>query len=114
MDEPADVIRDKSGHYPYVSVVNSTPFDVYNGVVNYADDVDCSADNFTLSATPGTSWQATSRGVCLVTSITASVSTPGGAVDAGPYSSSGTAYSQFAVIQTNNNPPQFQITRIVT
>jgi len=113
MDEPADVIRDQAGHYPYVSVVNSTPYNIENGVVSY---MDCKADNFNIPATPGASWQASSRGVCLVTTITAAVG--GGPnntlVDAIPYTSSGTAYSQFAVIQTSNNPPQFQITRIAT
>lgn len=111
MDEPADIIRDQSGHYPYVSVVNSTPYYIGNGVVSY---LDCKADNFTVEATPGASWQAGSRGVCLVTTITAAVGAPGGLVDAIAYTSTGTAYSQFAVIQTNNNPPQFQITRIAT
>ncbi|MDE9448417.1 hypothetical protein KKJ04_23700, partial [Xenorhabdus bovienii] len=55
---------------------------------------------------------ASSRGVCLLTKITATVRTPNGDIEAVPYTSSGTSYSQFAIIQTGNNT--FEVTRRVT
>ena len=61
---------------------------------------------------PNTAWQASSRGVCLVTEITATVKTPNGNIVATPYSSSGTSYSQFAIIQTGAN--SFEVTRRVS
>jgi len=63
---------------------------------------------------PNKSWTASGRGVCLVTEISANVSTPGGTVEATPYTSSGTSYSQFAVLQTSDNPLAFEVTRRVS
>lgn len=57
-------------------------------------------------------WKASSRGVCLVTRITATVRTPSGNIQAEPYTSSGTSYSQFAIIQVGVN--KFQVTRVVS
>jgi hypothetical protein len=52
------------------------------------------------------------RGGCLLTEITATVQTPQGNIVAKPYTSSGTSYSQFAVINTGGNT--FAVTRVVT
>lgn len=96
--------------YPYVNITNSTGYSV-SGEVDYMS-IFCSNDNYGMG--PYKSWTASGRGVCLVTQITANVSTPGGNVTATPYTSSGTSYSQFAVIQTNDNPLEFEVTRRVS
>lgn len=92
--------------YPKVHIVNSTNYSV-KGKVKYAA---CSSDDFVIA--PWGSWTADSRGVCLLTKITADVYTPVKTSEAIPYSSSGTSYSQFAVLQTA--PDNFTMTRIVT
>ena len=94
--------------YPLVKITDSTQFNV-SGKVTYAS-IFCSDDNY--SATPYTTWSASSRGICLVTEISATVKTPDGDIVATPYSSSGTSYSQFAVIQTG--PGKFEVTRRVS
>jgi hypothetical protein len=94
--------------YPVVEIANSTSY-MASGTVEYAS-MFCSDDNYNV--TPNTTWQAGSRGVCLVTQITASVITPNGTFQAQPYTSSGTSYSQFAVIQTGVNT--FEVTRRVS
>lgn len=94
--------------YPLVTIHDSTSYNV-SGKVSYMS-MFCSDDDY--SATPGTTWKATSRGVCLLTKITATVKTPGGDIVATPYTSSGTSYSQFAVINTGGNT--FAVTRVVT
>jgi len=96
--------------YPPVNIVNSTGYSV-SGTVTYASAF-CSNDNYGMG--PNKSWTASGRGVCLVTEISANVSTPGGTVEATPYTSSGTSYSQFAVLQTSDNPLAFEVTRRVS
>lgn len=93
--------------YPVVEIYNSTNYDV-SGNVDYAS-IFCSNDSYTV--TPLTTWKASSRGVCLLTKITATVKTPNGDIVAIPYESSGTSYSQFAIIQ--KTPTIFAVTRIV-
>jgi hypothetical protein len=100
VDEP------KAQAYPPVTVNNSTPY-ICRGTVEYASAF-CSNDNYILP--PGRNWTAGSRGVCLVTKIDATVETPNGDVKASPYTSSGTSYSNFAIIQTGVN--QYAVTRI--
>lgn len=103
--------KDQGGHYPYVHVVNSTNYQI-TGTVQYPGAF-CSNDGYSVSAGYGNSWTADSRGLCLVSAVTATVSIPNqNPIEAASYQSSGTAYSQFAVIQTNNNPMQFSVTRI--
>lgn len=94
--------------YPKVKIFDSTSY-IASGKVEYMSAF-CSNDSYTV--TPNTQWQASSRGVCLVTKITATVETPGGDIVATPYESSGTSYSNFAVIQTGEN--SFAVTRVVT
>lgn len=93
--------------YPLVEIKNSTNY-IASGKVSYAS-IFCSDDNY--SVTPLTTWKASSRGVCLLTKITATLKTPSGDIVATPYESSGTSYSQFAIIQTG--PNSFAVTRIV-
>jgi hypothetical protein len=92
--------------YPPVTVNNSTPY-VCKGTVEYASAL-CRNDNYIV--TPGRGWTAGSRGVCLVTGINATVETLNGDVKASPYTSSGTSYSNFAIIQAGVN--QYAVTRI--
>jgi hypothetical protein len=94
--------------YPLVNIVNSTNYNA-NGKVIYASAF-CSDDSY--SVTPVTSWTASSRGICLVTEISAVVQTPNGNIQAAPYTSSGTSYSQFAIIQTSSTT--FEVTRRVS
>ncbi|PYE48804.1 hypothetical protein HUB98_16665 [Paenibacillus barcinonensis] len=93
--------------YPLVRIYNSTPYNAF-GKVEYVSFF-CSDDNYVVQRDE--SWQASSRGVCLVKRITATVRTPYGNIEAEPYTSSGTSYSQFAIIQVG--PNQFKITRVV-
>ncbi|MDO7850317.1 hypothetical protein [Hymenobacter convexus] len=93
--------------YTNVSITDSTPYGA-SGKVSYAS-IFCSNDDYTVSANGG-NWTASSRGVCLVTEISATVFTPSGPVVAAPYTSSGTAYSQFAIVQTG--PNSYAVTRL--
>ncbi|WP_299181090.1 hypothetical protein [uncultured Chryseobacterium sp.] len=93
--------------YPLVKITNSTNY-IASGKVSYMS-IFCSDDNYTV--TPNTTWQAGSRGVCLLTEISATLQTPNGNIQATPYTSSGTSYSEFAIIQTGTN--SFAVTRIV-
>ncbi|WP_339279119.1 23S rRNA (pseudouridine(1915)-N(3))-methyltransferase RlmH [Paenibacillus sp. FSL W8-1187] len=70
----------------------------------------CSDDLYSVQRDE--TWRASGRGVCLLTRITATVRTPSGNIAAEPYTSSGTSYSRFAIIQVGEN--RFQVTRIVS
>lgn len=94
--------------YPPVKVTNSTPYLVPSGTVRYLSWT-CKDDNYG-PIDHGQTWTGPYRGVCLVTEITAIVRTPVGDVYAEPYQSSGTSYSNFAVIQMGEN--KFKVTRI--
>jgi len=99
--------RSPKGYDP-VQIFNSTSFNAF-GRVEYAS-IFCSDDNYDVQRDE--TWRASSRGVCLVTRITATVKTPSGNIQAEPYTSSGTSYSQFAIIQVGVN--KFQVTRVVS
>lgn len=94
--------------YPLVQITNSTNY-IASGTVHYRSAF-CSNDDYNV--TPNTTWKAKSRGVCLVTEIDATVQTPNGNIVANPYTSSGTSYSLFAIIQTG--PNSFEVTRRVS
>ncbi len=96
------------GAYDPVRITNSTPYNAF-GKVEYAS-IFCSDDNYSVQRDE--TWVASSRGVCLVTKITATVKTPSGNVEAEPYTSSGTSFSRFAIIQVGVN--KFQVTRVVS
>lgn len=71
----------------------------------------CSGDTYILTK-KRTMWTGPYRGICLVTKITATITTPtGDEVVATPYTSSGTSYSQYAVISKDS---QYQVTRVVS
>jgi hypothetical protein len=93
--------------YPEVTIHNSTNFICF-GQVDYKS-VFCSDDRYAV--TPNTTWKANGRGICLLTKITAVVRTPNGDVVAKPYESTGTSFSEFAIIQTG--PNSFEVTRRV-
>jgi hypothetical protein len=95
--------------YPDVRVTNSTSYPVTGGVTY--ESIFCKNDTFSLPPGPGTSW-SNSRGVCLITSVYAVVTYNGTSVQASPYSSSGTSYSQYAVVQTGDGV--FAVTRLTT
>ncbi|MCX6405531.1 MAG: hypothetical protein NTV28_01285 [Propionibacteriales bacterium] len=92
--------------YDKVTIHNSTPYNA-SGTVEYAS-IFCRNDDYNV--TTNTTWEASSRGVCLLTGITATLVTPSGPVTADAYDSAGTTYSRFAVISTGDNT--FAVTRI--
>ena len=85
--------------YPLVHITNSTNYPV-KGEVDYLSAF-CSNDSYSIA--PNKDWRASSRGVCLLSSITATLTINGQSVTATPYQSTGTAYSEFAIIQTGEN-----------
>jgi hypothetical protein len=89
--------------YPLVHISNSTVHYV-SGIVYYAG---CRNDDYHMDA--NSEWTAKSRGVCLLTEISAEVDEDGKKVRATPYTSSGTSYSQFAVIKIHDG---YAVTRI--
>jgi hypothetical protein len=91
--------------YPPVKVTDSTQY-LARGTAEF---IACKHWDFSL--TPITHAEH-KRGLCLLKKISAVVTTPGGDIEATPYTSSGTSYSQFAVIQTGEH--DFVVTRIVT
>jgi len=97
--------------YPDVTVVNNVDYPV-SGTVNYAS---CDHDSFT-NLEPGSTWKASSRGVfgwCLVTSVNANVQEPDGTnVAATAYTSSGTGFSQWSVIEDKDG--KYTVSRVVT
>ncbi|WP_455634453.1 hypothetical protein [Parabacteroides sp.] len=93
--------------YPKVKITNSTKY-VVEGKAIYCSAF-CSDDPYIVDS--GMAWESKSRGVCLLKRITATIKTPSGNIEATPYESSGTSYSQFAIIDLTNN--QFAVTRVV-
>lgn len=93
--------------YPLVKITNSTPYTV-EGQVVYCS-VFCSDDDYKIESFK--SWEASNRGVCLVKRITAKLSVDGKFIEAEEYTSSGTSYSQFVIVQSGDK--KFAVTRIV-
>ena len=96
----------KSSSYPLASVKNSSGAPRVTGTVSYAA---CRNDSYDITI-PSMDWTASSRGLCLLTKVSATVYTDRGVFEATPYTSSGTSYSQFAVISANGG---YAVTRIV-
>jgi hypothetical protein len=94
--------------YPPVKLTNSTPYLASSGTVRYLS-WSCTNDNY-ANLQSGHIWTGPPRGICLISEITGIVRTPSGDVVAEPYESSGTSYSNFAIIQIGEN--KFKITRI--
>ena len=90
--------------YPDFHIINSTPY-AASGSVKYAA---CSTDSWTTKDLPAGGAWSHSRGVCLITSVNATVN----GIDADSYSSSGTSYSQFAIIVKAGGG--YAVTRVVT
>jgi len=95
--------------YPVAKVFNSTNYPVY-GRVEYVS-IFCSDDNCGVIQ-PLTRWVAKHRGVCLIKKVSATIQISNKeTIEATPYTSSGTSYSSFAVVQVGTN--QFAVTRLV-
>ena len=94
--------------YPPIQILDSTPYNV-RGTVVYMIQF-CSNDDY--SVTPTNTWTGPGRGICLITEINALVKTPKGDVWAKPYTSSGTAFNQYVIIQTGDNT--FEVVRRVS
>jgi hypothetical protein len=100
-------LKTKKMGYPLVQITNSTSH-VARGTVHLAS-IFCSNDDYSVS--PGDTWTEGSRGVCLVTKIDATLNVNGVDVQATPYESSGTSYSQYAVVVYGTG---YAVTRVVT
>lgn len=98
-------MSDELQGYPLVTIINSTPYQA-KGQVVYPG---CRDNDWTVL--PWDSWKAPSRGLCLVSKITAEVNVDGRRIDAKSYKSSGTSYSRYVLIQTS--PESFEVTRRV-
>jgi hypothetical protein len=94
--------------YPKVQILNSTQY-VARGTVHYLTEF-CSIDDY--SVTPPDTWTGSERRICLVTEINALLKTPNGEIRATSYTSSGTSYSQYAIVQTG--PTSFEVNRRVS
>lgn len=93
--------------YPPVRVTNTTQY-VVSGTVNF---IACS--HWDYGPLSPITYVEHKRGVCLLTKVSAKVETKEhGTVDATSYTSSGTSYSQFAVMQMSET--EFVVTRVVT
>ncbi len=90
--------------YPYVHIQNTTDYAIY-GTVKYASAF-CSNDDYRIE--PHKSWTADSRGVCLVTEISATNANTG--KSGSSYESSGTSYSQFLVYDDKGKPDVTRVT----
>ena len=93
--------------YPLVKIHNSTNYKV-SGKVRYMSAF-CSDDDYSVE--PGRRWTAKSRGVCLLTKVSATIHHPKKDLYARPYTSTGTSYSEFAVIKMSG---KYAVTRVVT
>jgi hypothetical protein len=91
--------------YDKVSIANSTGYSI-SGKVSYRSAF-CSNDDYSVGN--GKTWTASSRGICLLTKITATVDTPNGNVDAKSYTSAGTTYARFAVVAADGG---YEVTRL--
>lgn len=91
--------------YPSVKVYNSTN-ETCSVKVKYAA---CSTDETDIF--PMSDW-SNDRGLCLITEVSAIVRLPDGkSQDAKSYTSSGTSYSEFAIIKQGDN---YTVTRVIT
>ncbi|KAJ3282210.1 hypothetical protein HK104_011039 [Borealophlyctis nickersoniae] len=106
---PNDYIieRGKLLTYTPVSIANNTRYRA-TGTVTYLSWF-CDDDNYP-AISPGGEWQASGRGECLVTKITATIRLETGDVQADPYESPGTSYSAFKVEE--DSPGHFVVRRI--
>ncbi|APS46144.1 hypothetical protein AVI51_15945 (plasmid) [Piscirickettsia salmonis] len=85
--------------YPVVHIINSAGYDI-KGTITY-DSALCSNESYVVGSYA--SWSSQSRGVCLVSEITAT------GIDSGDsghsYESPGTSYSQFVVYRDESGKP---------
>ena len=97
--------------YPPINIVNSTKYLIY-GTVYYLDLYCSGTSEFAID--PNSSYTINDgRGLCLITEIDAEVEvSQKETIKAESYTSSGTSYSQFAVLQTGTN--SFEVTRRVS
>ena len=91
-------------HYPYVTITNRTPYatqskpGVYSGLFVLYEGLFCKSDSIDAVIASGDTWTASSRGVCLVTLISANMALPDGSrLACAPYKSTGTSNSIYSV-----------------
>ena len=99
-------------HYPYVTITNKTPYDTLQGKFDFHDvlynDVEYSTDfckNDRYSVAAHQTWKASSRGTCLVSTITAVLTLPDGSGLLCDYywSLPATSYSIFSIIMKGDD-----------
>jgi len=98
----------RSLHYPYADIHNTSPYPI-QAKVTYAS-LFCKDDIVTIN--PYDTWTADSRGICLITKVTALMELDQGDIDCVPYTSSGTSYSTFAV--AFDDPLKCHVHRVVS
>ena len=97
--------------YPYVTITNKTPYAVRkyrsshrsrSSTVSY---LVCLSDYMYNSLPAGQTWTASSRGLCLVNRIDATLDLPDGrsGIMCTPYTSTGTSYSQYSILMKWDN-----------
>lgn len=69
----------------------------------------CSDDNWSIVGQQ--TWYGPERGLCLLTKITGYLKVNGNVIQAEPYTSSGTSYSEYELVQTSTTPT-FAIKRV--
>ena len=104
-------------NYPYVTISNETPYATaapyattaqpldkkYSVSVAYATFL-CSNDYIDGVIAPGDTWTASSRGVCLVGYVYASLTIPGtGIIQCRKYRSAGTTYSMYSILMNGDD-----------
>ena len=93
-----------------VEIKSSIPY-IARGTISFRSHF-CDDDPYSVTKTEPFK---VNSGICLVTKITATVDTPDGKVTAEPYTSSGTSYSQFSVVDNgkdSSGKSKFKVTRL--
>ena len=99
--------------YPYVTITNKTPYHVRDTARSYVLYLGCGEYSIAGGLAAGQTWTASSRGLCLVYRIYASLTLPdthtptsiisGQELHCTPYASTGTAYSIYSVIMKGDD-----------
>ena len=92
--------------YPYVTITNETPYNQPSFSDSEVVYVGCNSDVINAGLNAGQTWTASSRGLCLVYRINATLMTgnfPDPYLRCAPYTSSGTAYSIYSIIMKGDD-----------
>ena len=85
--------------YPHVHITNKTKFEVY-GDIHYKGGSFWGCGTQTYHSSPYSSFDAPSRGACLISKISVNAYDIGAGT---PYTSSGTGFASFVIFKTDSN-----------